>query len=121
MSERDQFLFDVFVTALEGGINYWSETNDYHIWSDEAATVEDLDGFYANVTNVVDYTGEPVRIDASVVRRGLRAIGNGNVRIADSYRTRIGRANRANDAGEIDALDADAIVQAGLFGEVRYG
>ena len=39
---RKQFLFDVFVTALEGGIGYWSVAEEYH-WKKDG---EDLDGFF---------------------------------------------------------------------------
>lgn len=44
---RDQYLLDIFTTALEGGIGYWSQCTDYH-WCNDDGT-EDLRGFYATI------------------------------------------------------------------------
>ena len=41
--------------------------------------------------------------------------------VHESYRQRIAEASRENDAGNIDAGDADIIAQAALLGEVVYG
>jgi hypothetical protein len=52
---RKAFLHSAFTTALEGGIGYWSECEEY-VWSKPKAgptkeRTEDLDGFHAWITN----------------------------------------------------------------------
>ena len=115
-----QTLHDIFVTALEGGIGYWSAASAYH-WSNTDGSA-DLDGFYAVVhevdTDTGDYAPEGQRIDAAVVRRGLR-------RAMESPYPALRRLARDltfdPDEADYDAADADAIVQLGLWGEIVYG
>lgn len=122
--ERQQFLFDVFVTAMEGGIGYWSIASEYH-WQNE--NKEDLEGFYALISDCEaedDEDGEfpkDSRIDQDVIVKGINKIIKGEVKISDVIRQRIIEASRNNDAGEIDANDADCIVQVGLLGELIFG
>jgi hypothetical protein len=122
---RKQFLFDVFVTALEGGIGYWSVAEAYH-WTkdyDAGSSADDLDGFYAIITDEEGGLVDKVRVDARTIARGIGVIqkGGAELHLHDSYRSRILGASAINDSGEIDAGDADIIVQAGLFNEVVYG
>lgn len=123
-TERDLFLRDVFVTACEGGINYWAYVQEY-AWPD-------LDRYYALVLDTVEQTPVPLRIDRALINRGLRRIHRAAERqpvgenatsvkyLSHSCAKRISLALRIRDAGEIDADDADVIVQVGLFNEVRY-
>lgn len=111
---RKQFLQDVFVTALEGGIGYWSEASHYHLSTPERAD------FYAVVDDTEDEDKTYV-IDADVIVRGINRILLGVVRIRSDLFDAVRLGNRDNDGGEIDADGADCIVQAGLFEEVRYG
>lgn len=127
---RKQFLIDVFTTALEGGIGYWSLCYQYH-WTLEpegdSLGNPDLDGFYA----VIEETEEPFiegepghRITQDTIVKGLSRIDAGTpdtLHLHASYIGRIIGASRANDAGMLDAADADIVVQVGLFGEVVYG
>lgn len=53
VSALDQLLLDLFTTALEGGINYWSVCHTYH-WSNEDGS-EDHQGFYADVSDSDEY------------------------------------------------------------------
>lgn len=90
--KRQQFLFNVFVTALEGGIGYWSLASRYHIWKDGEEGVEDLDNFQAIVHEITDdedeegvihkedrwgilsgdyYRAFPMVIDAKVIEEGI--------------------------------------------------
>lgn len=90
--ERKQFLFNVFVTALEGGIGYWSLATRYHIWKDGEEGVEDVDNFQAIVHEITDeddedtihkpdrwgildgdyYRAFPLVIDAKVIEKGVK-------------------------------------------------
>ena len=112
-----QTLHDLFVTALEGGIGYWSVCTEYY-WSLDGE--DDLDGFYADIEETE--TDEPAthRIDAACILRGLQFFAQGG----QGYRHvhSVARAVLFGDEDvDYDADDADAIVQAGLFGEVVYG
>ena len=55
---RKQFLHTVFITAMEGGINYWALTKEYHWGTDGGVKiVEDIDQFYAVITSAEDGWG----------------------------------------------------------------
>jgi hypothetical protein len=117
-----EFVHDVFVTACEGGINAWCEIDQYH-WSDGSRN-PDLYGFFAIVRahDIDDFDVAKFRVDASVIAAGLRRIAAGPVEyLGEGLRATIVQATIAGDAGEIDAGDADTIVQVGLFGKVIYG
>lgn len=117
---RDEFLRDVFVTACEGGINYWAFVQEYS-WSD-------LDRYYARILDAED---EYV-VNRALINRGLRRIHRAAERppvegkrtsvpyLSHSTARRISQMLRVRDAGELDADDADVVVQVGLFNEVRY-
>lgn len=119
---RPEALHGLFVTALEGGIGYWSVATRYR-WSIPGTDGEDdLDGFHAVIEEVE--TGEdtpPVhRIDAACILRGLlhfAAPGDGYRHVRQVARALL----LGDDEVDYDAEDADCIVQAGLFGEVVYG
>jgi hypothetical protein len=111
-SERAQFLDDVLITALEGGIGYWALALRYNPDSPATAIIRDVD----------EYDSGQWAITRVVIRNGLNALTHSqNVIKAGPRQDRIKLANLANDAGIIDAGDADVIVQAGLFGEIVYG
>jgi hypothetical protein len=122
-------LHGIFVTALEGGIGYWSTATSYK-WSNEDGE-DDLLGFHADIfeTEEVDEEdGEAAviptrRIDAQVVARGLIALATSKRGPFRNLCIRILLGGQtADDAlGECDADAADAIVQMGLFGEIVYG
>lgn len=124
-TERKQFLFDVFVTALEGGIGYWSEASSYHWSKSDTGTVDsdaDLDGFYADIIDVED-EGKHYTITPATIARGLGRITDGKIDgIGGRWVADLMLANRTNgEDGDFDAAGADAVVQAGLFGQVVYG
>jgi hypothetical protein len=122
----NQLLFDIFVTALEGGIGYWSVCSDYH-WQNEDGT-EDLDGFYATIQVHDDEEVDEYRVDADVLRTGLLRCLQGNVERVKylSKNVRVLAILMSLDVPftdyiDYDAGDADQIVQCALFGEVVYG
>lgn len=131
-SERNEYLFDIFTTALEGGVDYWSECEEYE-WR-RADGSDDLIGFHASIR--ADRDEWLHEVDRLAIRRGLKLIceatapfydpnGAGtqcaDVPFLDEADARaIQEATNDLDAGDIDAHLADVIVQVGLFGEVRY-
>jgi hypothetical protein len=97
---RKSFLHGVFTTALEGGIGYWSVTDEYH-WSSKEPTPsggyivnDDIDGFYAVIesneddwgvshawisevssASMMDITAtQSLRVDRSVIERGVNML-----------------------------------------------
>ena len=105
---RTEFLCDVYTCALEGGIGYWSTCTDYRWSSDPRATVEES-------------SGDPHVITLDTIARGVNSIISGKVKTPDVQRRRIAAAARTDGAEAVDASDADAIVQAALFGTLVYG
>lgn len=107
---------DIMTTALEGGINYWA---------DQAETVgtlreEDKD-LYISETISRGYTveihdaeeGEVYQLDLEKLLNGITyGVQNGFVEINNGG---------SIDTGDIDAIAADVIIQAALFGDVVYG
>jgi hypothetical protein len=119
--ERKEFFFDIFVTALEGGIDYWACASEYYLGKDREY---DLDGFYALVSDSEEDDTFPdnSRIDLNVIVKGLNKIINDDtVKINSEIRRTIRQASIANDAGLIDADAADCIIQVGLLGELVFG
>ena len=125
-AERKQFLFDVFVTALEGGIGYWSCAEEYH-WTNDQGKTNDLEGFHAILVDTEAEEGEEgdfprTLLDTAIVDKGVNLIINDpKVNINDSLRKAIKIANVSNDSCTLDAESTDCIIQAGMFGEIVFG
>ena len=133
--ERKQFLWSVFVTALEGGIDYWSRCESYR-WSNGDNKTGDYDTFRA-VIMVPDRNADERVINIDTIAKGVDAIAkarkpyydpNGaktqckSVKFLTQYvANTVRNASHDNEGGDIDASLADAIVQVGLFSEVTYG
>jgi len=128
--ERTRFLRDVITTALEGGVGYWSVCEHYQ-WVAEDGTVyvpvrgemrrEPEAETYAEIRDTGEPSSDLKRVDVELIEAGLAKIGESGFRLNDQQRSGILLADRESDAGMIDSDDADAIVQAGLFGEIVYG
>lgn len=126
--ERKQFLFDVFVTAMEGGCGYWSTREKYHIYV-SGTEKEDLDGFNARIRDDEDEDKPSYFIDINLIAKGINRIVNGSATCGgeplsdgpESLRSRIKKASAEMEAGDIDASDADCVIQVGLFNDIVYG
>ncbi len=124
---RDQLLHDLFVTALEGGIGYWSTCTKYH-WmigphadDVERPSRDDLSGFYATIYEDDQLGGAPLTINRTTIANGLQlAAGAWSDRLAWSTEAPPVVVT-ANTDWDFDAGDADMIVQLGLFGDLIYG
>jgi hypothetical protein len=142
---RHQFVLDIFTTALEGGIGYWSYALNYHWQADDGT--DDVMGFYADI--IVPLSDLPegdtpvtpvevdlplagptacgkLRIDRSVILKGLR-LGATTAEAGNYYwqcgcgKPPLVLTDESCEDWDYDALDADAIVQYGLFGKVVFG
>lgn len=122
---RQRLPHDLFVTALEGGIGYWSECSEYR-WSLDDGK-EDLSGFRAVIENMVEEELPAAVIDRDVMVKGLSLAYKAAERYPGVYALDdVGLAWDTGNATLLGAIDfdadtADAVVQLGLFGEVRYG
>lgn len=130
---REEFLGDIISTALEGGIGYWSAAHQYQYvdelrsdrpvrvcvgkqQGDQArATVQELD------EDGYDFEGPIHEITLDTIAHGIQLILDGKAGVNQRIKSNIYLANAENDAGYIDADDADVIVQAGVLGEIKYG
>lgn len=139
-----RFYSDIIVTAVEGGIGYWSRAYDY-TYSDETPTktkailvdveeaMEALDAVQTHWnTEWLDkphHEGDPRLKDITytlriqLIHRAFSKIfSQDEIKYAPKeWRDRMHLAYLAQDAGDIDAGDADMIVQIAIFGEVVYG
>jgi hypothetical protein len=119
---RDKALADIFVTALEGGIGYWSSCSRY-IWSVDGTLDGQAKDFIAVVQDVEDDEGTEYVIDRACIVRGLdraytrRAMGNSDYHAKAIKALYFGKY----DDADYDSDTADLIVQYGLFDEAVYG
>jgi hypothetical protein len=104
---------DEFVTAIEGGIGYWSEVVQYD-W--------DRADWFATI---IDIEGHPHRITEDTIKRGFRrlALSDGSGKVRSAARSLLYSGGKDPEAWEYesDADTADMVVQYGLFGELVYG
>lgn len=112
---REELIFDVFVTAVEQGINYWAEVLEY-VW--------DVPGndYYALVRDREDAETPWIRLDGEVILRGIKRVNEAWKHVQADYQMNAyrGLAAGAEDV-DFDAETADVIAQFGLLGELTYG
>lgn len=123
----EQDMNDVLTTAIEGGINYWA--NYVRIARADDLTVVSIDLIDEEDADTIENDGAIVMtVDAMVVARGVQMIlaargGDADTatkcRIRDDLFAQV--MSLFGEDADVDADAADCIVQAGLFGEVRYG
>ena len=123
---------DIICTAIEGGITYWCES--YMGYGDGKSPIgQDINydyewlGFGGYLTLEEDkseldsenfdgdgnykYTGMTHRLDLDLFKAGLEKwISSQTFKPGEAF-----------DIGDIDAGDADSIVQYAIFGELKYG
>lgn len=121
-AERDSFLKDVVIGFVEdGGTNSWRQIERYRY---ETADPDDIFSpmVVAEATFIdVEDDDKSYAIDHETVAKGLGKLRRGEGGMNSTMRGAILAADAENDAGQIDAYDADAIVQLGVFGELVYG
>lgn len=125
-AERQEFLADIVTIAIEGGINSWASVNDYHWWSPtlEGGTAEHADGMpnaYATITESDDFgDGGTFTITVDAIANAIgKALADPQL-LGEANTRRLRQSNRDNDAGDIDANDASALVEIFCFGKVTY-
>ena len=109
---EDQFLADILSTAVEGGINYWAQVVVYK-WTEgpEHTKAEILE---------VDSSNAHFTIGLDVIAEGIQRVLGNDHSVSKETVGYVLAGVREQDAGEIDSIAADVIVQFGLFDELRY-
>ena len=136
--EDKELLKDLFVTAIEGGINYWSNVTVYKHSIDDWFAIIETDDITENADGDV-IIGDLVtlRIDENTIMKGIKLFAKELERDdvqdwnEESEHAQMARYSAALissngavnlfDAYGYDVIGADCIVQMGLFGEVVYG
>jgi hypothetical protein len=116
-TDREEFLDDVIVTAIEGGIGYWSVCHSYK-WKDQPAVTAVIQEWDEWEDKAI---GDKITVDRALIRKGIKQVLSGEADVAASMVKIIAGANATNDGGDIDADAADVIVQAAIFGTLTYG
>lgn len=113
--EAKQILKDVFTTVIEsGGSNYWAEFRNY---SPSKCTAEVLD-----CENVDTFEKKQwKKIDVDTIARGIDRVASGKIQVAKEYVANCCIMKVLPEKADFDSIDADIILQAGLFNEVIYG
>lgn len=116
---EEQFLYDILTTFVESGWSDWARFTEVN------REVDTLDVLSITLIDVED-SGKSFDVGIDEVFTGLcRIVGKDNdgkhVDISSSILDYVMRGVREQDAGDIDAIGADCIVQAAIFGELVYG
>jgi hypothetical protein len=117
----DEDIANILVTAFEGGINYWCKkvkmmktTVSDDVWDrEEKIIASDFIGLGGKLRlyDAEEPSDENWILDAEKLKKGL-----------EMYFSDCGENSEVSfDAGNIDAGDADSIIQYALFGELVYG
>ena len=94
---------DLFVTACEGGSNYWADVSNYDLVEITATVLdrEDRTKYDVNACTIID---------------GVLTVAK-FLRCDDTYLALMQEIQHAT----YDAIGADIVLQMGIFGELIYG
>ena len=110
--QRNQFYSDIIVTAAEVGCYYWALVKHYNNTN------------LADVSFKVRDMGDPAEpwttINNNAIASALCKLKEGKVKTGRGQKF-WAEAYRVMDAGNIDASDADVIVQVACYGEIVFG
>ena len=102
-----QLAKDILITALEGGIGYWSQCSGYHP-NKGTVTIHELDDDDYNFISKTDLTYQMIQEKSEQYKEYAQK----NLRC---------KVDCAWKDWDFDSEDADCFIQFVLFGEVRYG
>ncbi len=115
-AQRQRFLADIIIGAVEGATGYWAQVSVYRHDCPPAETIATLHEIEP------EDPGEPGKqLSTGTIASGIQTIARPGFRVRADLLAVIQEADLINDAGLLDAEAADVIVQAGLFGEIVYG
>jgi len=114
--ERIEFLGDIIITAVEGGVGYWAMISGYR-WHGVPSPVATLTEHESHKD------GDPItgKLDIDSIASAIGRIVRGEIKLRADLIKLIAGASAANDGGDIDAEGADVIAQVAVLGDVIYG
>lgn len=127
-ADRESVMASIIITAVEGGVNYWADVDDYTWYADwlddgnSGPAANGGDNAYAILRDREEGTTHEVTLEivADAVER--IAAGEAFSYLSDGVRSVATAINAYNEpVMGLDAMVADQIVQAAVFGEVVYG
>lgn len=115
--ERTECLADILITAVEDGcLNTWRVVSCYvHTPAEDARVL---------IHEIEDEDTETVHaVGLDTIAKGLGKVerGEDGCKLNSEILGAVMLAQRDNDPSGFDAYSADAVMQAGIFGEVIYG
>lgn len=138
-AEREQFLADIIIGAIERGTGYWAEVLRYK-WQDlapkdvNAVIVDQEDSdIQRKLIELRDKRGGNLSVNEALdqklahkltidtIASGIGKIKSGKVPLGSYLKGMVLLGDSENDAGNIDADGADVIVQAAIFDDIVYG
>jgi hypothetical protein len=130
LTARQRCYSDLIITAVEGGIGYWSECRNYR-WKNAAGDEIAASVEIREVDEDGDPCGEWVTITPATIAKAMSSLSRGAgwappeaTRPTPEWWTRKWR-QAYREAGEgtfdFDASDADTIVQIAALGVLTYG
>ena len=104
----DDDIKSILITAIEGGIGYWSKVEDYDPERDYQFiyVIEHVD------EHDVTVLGQMIKLNREIIERGIEVC-------AEKYPHLQIKSRMYTD--DYDVNDADAVIQCGCFGELVYG
>lgn len=141
--QRNQFYSDIIVTAAEGGCYYWADFKEYnrpdmtghfqccdapadmgHMFGCPEKSEKINHNNAANVSVKVRDMGDPdepwTLIDNDAIGRALSMLKDGKVQTSRGQKF-WAEVYRTMEGADIDADDADVIVQVACYGEIVFG
>lgn len=121
-ADRETFLADIIITAVEGpyGVATWAVVNQYR-WYDPSIAPGTMEpsptgggNAAVSITCELGEADEATHdVDLDTIERGLRVLRQ----LHPSWYSR----SFAGDDPDYDQIDADAVLQCGVLGNVIYG
>jgi hypothetical protein len=105
---NESFIDDIRIIATEGGIDYWTLTYNHN--TKEIIYEDPIEDKLSRAT-----------LTDELILKGLEDLLSDKVSVNKQIKGWIRDAVADQDAGQIDSVCADCIVQAGLFGDIIYG
>ena len=119
-----ELMNDVMCIAAEGGIGYWSSCRRYDWTSDvvllHIVELDENERVPSKEKAIKDGLWDG-KVTHTHIALGIQRILSGAVSVNGETKQSVFLAATSDDACYIDASDADAIIQAGILGELRYG
>ena len=124
--EFDSVVSSIHCSGIESGgsgIEYWCEVVNYKY------DQEDDTKFWSVIRIDAEYEKEKDKrlakrreytIDRNTIIKGIKRVASGNIKVNKSYIAKCAALLVTGEA-DMDAEDADVIIQAGLFNEVIFG